>query len=298
MTRFGARVARVPGSTVVVQPSSRTLSRALGLRSGLTTVCRPSSAVKHLIQNASACAALVVATCFWACVLPSGKAQAFSVSPTHIELTSVGRAGRSQIVVRNTHRTAMPVEISVEKFVLNENGRRRAVKSGDDFLVFPMQAIIPAGGTQVFRLQWVGEPLLDQSQSYLVNVSQIPVRMPKGRNGVQVAVSFGALVNVAPPRGQPKLDLVATSVVTDQSGRRFPMVTVQNPTAVHALFTHSTLQLGGPGWSRTLKSGELQQKLGIGLVQPGKRRKFVLPIPLPKNASRIRASLAFDPKRR
>ena len=226
------------------------------------------------------------------------EAQAFSVSPTHIEMISVGRAGRSQIVVRNTHRTSMPVEISIEKFVLNENGRRRAVKTGDDFLVFPLQAVIPAGGTQVFRLQWVGEPMLKSSQSYLVNVSQVPVRMPKGRNGVQVAVSFGALVNVAPPRGKPALNLLATKVVTDQAGRRFPMVTVENRTAVHALFTRSTLRLGGNGWSKTMRPGELQQKIGIGLVQPGKRRNFVLPVPLPANARGIRASLAFDPRRK
>lgn len=147
--------------------------------------------------------ALVFAACFTSAVIPVPKAHAFSVSPTHIEMSSVGRAGRSQIVVRNTNRRPMPIEISIEKFLLDENGHRRAVDAGDDFLVFPLQALIPAGGTQVFRIQWVGEPMLDQSESYIVNVSQVPVRLPKGRSGIQVAVSFGALVNVAPPRAGP-----------------------------------------------------------------------------------------------
>lgn len=242
--------------------------------------------------------ALLASTVFWVSALPLPEAKAFSVSPTHIELTSVGRAGRSQIVVRNTQSITMPVEVSIEKFVLDENGRRRAVRAGDDFLVFPVQAMIPPGSSQVFRLQWVGEPLLNQSESYIVNIAQIPVRMPKGRNGVQVAVSFGALVNVAPPQGQAQLNLVSTDIVTDQTGRRLPMVTVENPTHVHALFTQSTLQLSGQSWSQTLSPGELQQKIGIGLVQPGKRRKFVLPVPLPKNARHVRARLAFDPRRR
>ncbi len=242
--------------------------------------------------------ALVLATLLWTGGMPVPAAKAFSVSPTHIELLSAGRAGRSQIVVRNTNAAPLPIEVSVDKFKLDENGRRRNVNAGDDFLVFPAQALIPAGGTQVFRLQWVGEPMLAESQSYIVNISQIPVRVPKGNSGLQVAVSFGALVNVAPPRSQAHLDLVATDIVTDQSGRRFPMVTVQNPSHKHALFTRSTLRLAGDGWDLTVPPSELEQRVGIGLVQPGSRRKFVLPFPIPKNARRIRASLAFDPRRR
>ncbi len=230
--------------------------------------------------------------------LASSSAHAFSVSPTHIELSSVGRAGRSQITVKNDGKRPMPVEVGIEKFTLNENGQRKAIKAGDDFLVFPMQAIIPAGGTQVFRLQWVGEPMLAESQSFIVNVAQVPVRMPKGRSGIQVAMSFGALVNVAPPRGLPALSLVGAGVIADKSGQRFPMITVQNPSHVHALLTKSTLQLSGPGWSMSIPPGELQQKIGIGLVQPGKRRKFVLPVRLPANADRLQASLSFDPTRR
>lgn len=252
------------------------------------------------IDNGWSCvaAALVLATLFWGVGMPVPEAQAFSVSPTHIELISVGRAGRSQIVVRNTESAPLPIEVTVDKFKLDENGGRKNVKAGDDFLVFPAQALIPPGGTQVFRLQWVGEPMLAESQSYIVNISQIPVRRPKGQSGLQVAVSFGALVNVAPPKSQAQLDLVSTDIVTDQSGRRFPMVTVQNPSRTHALFTHSTLRLAGEGWDVTVPRAELEQKVGIGLVQPGSRRKFVLPIPIPDKARRIRASLAFDPSRR
>lgn len=248
--------------------------------------------------RAAAVVALILATCFTAFAFASSEAQALSVSPTHIELTSAGRGGRSQIVVKNDNRTPMPVEVSIERFTLDENGERQSVEAGEDFLVFPIQAIIPAGGTQVFRIQWVGEPMLDESQSFIVTIAQIPVRLPKGRSGVQVAVSFGALVNVAPPRGQPQLDLIAATVVTDRSGRRFPMLTVQNPSRVHALLTKSTLQLGGEDWSMTILPGELQQMIGIGLVQPGKRRKFVLPVPLPAHANQVRASLSFDPTRR
>lgn len=244
----------------------------------------------------AAVTAVLVATCSTV-ILPAPDAKAFSVSPTHIELTSVGREGRSQIVVRNTNSVPLPIEVTIDKFKLDENGRRRNVRAGDDFLVFPAQALIAPGGTQVFRLQWVGEPMLAESQSYIVNMSQIPVRMPRGRSGLQVAVSFGALVNVKPPRSFAKLDLVSTEIVTDRSGRRFPMVTVSNPSHVHALFTKSTVRLSGNGWDLTLPPGELEQKVGIGLVQPGSRRKFVLPFPVPANAHRIRGSLAFDPSR-
>jgi hypothetical protein len=53
--------------------------------------------------------------------------------------------------------------------------------------------------------------------------------------------------------------------------------------------------ISSDGWSDTLAGGELAQTIGIGLVQPGHRRRFILPITLPAEVRSVRASLEFRP---
>src|SRR3546814_4903745 len=84
-----------------------------------------------------------------------------------------------------------------------------------DCLVFPPQGVLPAGGRQVVRLQWVGGAELATSQAYYVSVEQLPVAFEPGAADaigaqVQVLYNMRALVVVAPPGAKP--DVKATTV--------------------------------------------------------------------------------------
>jgi fimbrial chaperone protein len=239
-------------------------------------------------------------TLFVLCLVPlilGPAARAMTVTPTQIEMTSTGRTSRGVITVVNDGADPLPVELVIKSATLNEAGIPTTKPAGDEFLVMPPQAMIAPGATQNFRIQWLGEPLLAASESFLLYVNQIPVR-PSGRaRAVQIAFSMGVMINIAPPRGEPRLEVLSSGVVADKNGRRHPTVTVQNPTNVHALFPQSTVRVSSSGWSQSISSGELEQSIGIGLVQPGHRRRFVLPIVLPANVTAVQASLDFRPKR-
>ena len=224
-------------------------------------------------------------------------ANAMSVTPVHVEMTSVGGASRNQVTVTNPGKVPMPVETLLEKLQVDENGDRTTSKAGDDFLVFPPQAMIPPGGTQVFRLQWVGEPMLDQSQSYMFSVTQVPVKLQPGESKLQMVMSFGVVINVAAAQASPSLKVVGTALTNDKQGKRRAVVTVENPTRSHALLPDGKLSLAGNGWSHTFNSSEIREKIGIGLVQPGKRRKFVMPVDIPVNVASVQATLDYRPKR-
>ncbi|NJO34089.1 MAG: fimbria/pilus periplasmic chaperone [Rhodospirillales bacterium] len=248
------------------------------------------------LTGCNACWLLVLATC---AVIGgvSAPAYAMGVTPIHIEMTSTGAGGRAQVTVSNDGTSPLPVEASIQSLALEENGEQKLSTAGDEFLLFPPQALIPAGRSQVFRLQWVGEPLLQSSQSYLLSLSQIPVQLPKGSSAVQIVMSFGVFVNVAPPQGQAQLRIAGTGIATDRQGKRRPIITVENPSRVHGLLPQSTIYLSAGSWSRTVTEAELRDKIGIGLVQPGKRRKFILPVDLPANVSSLQASIEYKPKR-
>lgn len=140
--------------------------------------------------------------------------------------------------------------------------------------------------------------MLNASRSYYIFFNQVPVKQKPGTAAVQVVMSIGTLVNVAPPQGAPSLRIVETGVsAPGKSGRRHPTITLHNPGNVHALVSNATVRLSGGGWSEVLTPGLLSEKLGSGLVQPGKRRKFSLPVDLPPNVSSIQATIELNPRR-
>ena len=112
-----------------------------------------------------------------------------------------------------------------------------------------------------------------------------------------VLTLIGVLINVAPPQGVPDLKLVGTGVAVEKPGKHHPTITVENATPVHALLQQATVKLSSGSWSQTLSPAEIGQKIGSGLVQPGKRRKFTLPVDLPPGVTKVEASIDYKPKR-
>lgn len=245
----------------------------------------------HILSAASILAALVT-------LVTTVPAFAMSVSPTHIEMASTGRTSRAAIKVTNTSGKPLPIEAVVQRLTIGTDGQQSVVRDDKNFLVFPPQALIAPGATQVLKLQWVGEPLIEKSESYKISINQLPVKLSKQTSAVQILVSFGVIVNVAPPQGSPYLVLVNTGLTSGKKGKRYPVITVKNPSPVHALLPQSTIRLRAGGWSRELPPTTLRRELGMGLVQPGATRRFILPVELPANVNSVQASLDFSSKAR
>jgi fimbrial chaperone protein len=231
-----------------------------------------------------------------AAILSVTAASAMSVSPVTLDLSATGK-NKDQISVVNDSSAPLPVEIIISSLEMDENGKTTAKPAADEFLLFPPQALIPPGGTQSFRVQWVGDPQIQRSQSYIFSVNQVPVQMPKGQSGVQVVFNFATVVNVAPASGHAGLDLVSAGVGKDDQGKLRPAVTVKNPGNIHAKLTDATIKLSGGAWSQTLRPEQLRQVMGVGLVQPGKTRRFLLPLDLPAGVSQVTASIDYKPAR-
>ncbi len=148
----------------------------------------------------------------------------------------------------------------------------------------------------MFRLQWVGDPALAKSQSYMFTASQVPVKFPKGTSKVQVVMSFGVVIDVAAAGVTPSLTVVSSKLAKDMKGNQRAIVTVENPTNTHALLPDGSISLSGEGWSKTIDSTTLRDTIGIGLVQPGMRRRFVLPGAVPASVTNLQVSLNYHPK--
>ena len=81
---------------------------------------------------------------------------AVNVQPLALDMVSIGPNSRASIQVINDGAKPMPVEVIIKKLDIGEDGKTSEIPAGDEFLVFPPQAVVPAGSTQGFRVQWVG----------------------------------------------------------------------------------------------------------------------------------------------
>lgn len=218
-------------------------------------------------------------------------AAAMSMTPMHMEITAVGGRSRTQFQVTNSSSAPLPVEIVYERLSYAESGERQISKAGDELAIFPITALIAPGGTQTFRVQWVGTPDLDKSRSYLLTARQLPVKSRSdGRSQVQVVTAFAAILNVAPVQGVADLKLVSSAPAKTPQGKPALSILVENPSNVHGLISNAVLRVGG----QTLNQGTLLAVVGIGVVEPHKRRRFVVPLTDPAAGT---ASLEYRPSR-
>jgi P pilus assembly chaperone PapD len=219
------------------------------------------------------------------------SALALAVSPLVIDMSTGGRDGRATFTVTNDQKTSVPVEIEIFRLELGVDGEKKRTPADDDFVVFPPQAILKAGASQIFRLQWAGDPELSKSNSYLVSVNQTPVKLPQDASGVQIVFNFSVIVNVAPPASQAKLEALRVDVRQDKTQTPRPAILVRNMGSRHAYLGEASLTLSAGNWKRTITAPEMRQFIGVGLVQPGAQRRFVLPVDLPPGASVVSAEI-------
>jgi fimbrial chaperone protein len=224
--------------------------------------------------------------------LASCGAQAMTVAPLILELSSGVSNRTAEIVVRNENASATSIEIETFRVELDENGSQRRTSVENDFLVFPPARMIKPFGAQVFKIQWVGAPLA-KSQTYIFAVNQLPVAMPETKSGFQLVFNFEVIANIAPPSGTRSLDVLSSEVIS-QGGKRFPSLLLSNTGNVHARLSEATLTLRSGNWSKVLMPGELQQRLGVAVVQPGKKRRFTINVELPQNAAQVTAEISYE----
>lgn len=232
-------------------------------------------------------------------VMGTPRANAMSVSPILTDMTTTGRDSRSTITVVNTGATTLPVEIIVDQLELGENGERNLSPNDEDFLIFPPQAMIPSGASQVFRVQWAGDPDIARSRSFAFMVNQIPVDSQGDGTVLELVYSVVVYVNVSPLAGDSDLRLVHAAPVTDKEGDRKIELVVENRGNRHDYLSRERIlfKATNGGWTREVRASEFASSVGIGIVQPGKTRRFILPVELPAGVSGVNAELSIDENR-
>lgn len=222
---------------------------------------------------------LIAAVFCFAMLMP--PAFATRVSPMVVNLEPVGRSSIGRVEVGNTSQVDVPVEARVFRGEISETGDLSLTPADDDFIVFPTQIAIPPNGQQVFRLQYVGNPELAQSEIYYLSIRQIPVVLKPTEPTVQIVSNFNVLVNVLPrdTRSEPVVDW-AKPVVRDSVAGIEVRLSNKGTRAFSAGALTWRIDGSRPdGTAASVKPSqqELAEAIGVGVVAPGKSRIFFIP---------------------
>lgn len=224
---------------------------------------------------------------------------AMRVSPMVVEMESRGSNAVARIEVQNINPGNLAFQTRIFRMEIDKDGKISETPADDQFLVFPPQGVLPAGGRQVVRLQWVGDPELAVSQGYYVSVEQLPVAFAPGSTDsvgaqVQILYNMRALVIVAPPNAKPEVKAGEVKQVVYQppalpgAAELPPMqdgveITLRNSGRRHAMMANFGWQLEGTDtkgkWLRVdVSPEELTRAVGTGYVPAQGERIFRLPI--------------------
>lgn len=210
--------------------------------------------------------ALVLATAVW--IASTGSVQALDVQPLRVTLEPAKGQISASISVNNSESEPLPFEITVERRIIDENGQQSFEPVEDDFLVFPPQGLIPAGGTQAVRFQYLGEIDLAETQGYVLRVSEVPVRDPNF-SGIQFAYSFGAAVYIKPDGATDVIEVA--SVERDGNTVRAVLNNTGND---YSLLTAKQFRITIGGETLRFTRDELSALIPNPLIAPGAMRNL------------------------
>jgi len=231
-----------------------------------------------------------------------------------VELEPVGRESIARVQLTNDSTKDIPYEIRMMRGIISPQGELELVPADEDFLVFPAQALVEQKSQQVFRIQYVSDAALDQSQTYYMSIQQVPVAYQPGVSQVQVVVNYNVLINVVPDGSEPlpavrsyssverkvseeSLADDGTIATTEQTvkglevdlandGNRFFL-------AGMADWKITGKTVDGLDFEREYEGEDMSKVIGVGVVAPGRNRIFLIPMEEELMPETVSISISF-----
>ena len=219
------------------------------------------------------------------------------VTPMVVEMTPTGRSSLARIEVANTDGRDIPMEIRMYRGRIAENGELTLEPADDRFAACPPQVVVSPNGRQVFRIQFIPNGPMTESEIYYASISQLPVELEEESGSrIQMLMRFNVLVNVVPEgtTARPAVESVRWvdreiplspeapegSTPVRERGLEVRIVNRGNryfPAGRIGWQVNGVDQAGAPV-TESFEANVMSEKIGIGIVAPGSARVFFLPM--------------------
>lgn len=254
-----------------------------------------------------------LAACIAALMFSASPVEAARVAPMSIDLTPTGSGSIARIEVSNAEDRVLPMEVRMYRGVITEDGRLELEPADERFVVFPPQVVLQPQSQQIFRIQYVPDGELTQSEVYYASVSQVPVTLEPTESRIQVLMRFNVLVNVVPAGTAPDPTISwARSIVRETQLPNDPNlpeeeraqvlreqgveVRIENRgtryfAAGQNGWTISGIDESGATFTQNFTQAEVADKIGMGVVAPNRARVFFMPVDRPLREGSVNVTL-------
>ena len=203
-------------------------------------------------------------------------AAALSASPMVVEMESIGEQSRAMLTVRNGDAQTMSVEVETLAVAVDGDGEATFTPDDESLIVFPPIASIAPGGSQVFQIQYAGDPELGASETFRLSILQVPVQLDGAEPTLAVATNIHTLVNVAPPGAIARIEVVSSE--PGEVGHEW-IVTLRNDGNRHARLQETLWQISTPAKNIMLSRADISRHISGSLVPPNSTRTVKLTPP-------------------
>ena len=155
----------------------------------------------------------------------------------------------------------------------------------DEFMVYPSQMIVPAGGKQTIRVTWLGTVKPSQELAFRIKVQEVPIELldhtapaaPVGK--VRVTLAYNGTILIRPPRAAPRIAPETAGLAHDSAGHDALAITLWNEGNAVGLVRSCSLHIVAPDRTAIELSGSAVASLTNARVFANSRRRFLVAWP-------------------
>lgn len=203
----------------------------------------------------------------------------FEVQPLVHELGVAGPPASTRILVTNPSDRTLPIEVAVSRLVFDDSGQQSQAPAEEDFLVFPPAALIPPGGRQMIRVQWLGDPGIQTSQSYYATLSQVPVDLPEDEaSGLRFLLAFNVVLHVSPQGAEPRISVLDTRIEQHQDAAPVLVARLANRGRRYGFIGQHVISLASGPRRLVLRPDDIRERKLDVFLPPGVTRTIRIPL--------------------
>lgn len=219
-----------------------------------------------------------------AALLLHWPARAYDLSPIVIQLQASGPGAASSVMITNSHKVPIAVEIQLFDRVQNPDGTDTLTPEKGEFIVIPPQMVIAPGSSQSVRVQWTGDPRPARELAYRFVTQQLPIDLERQQSGdrsfdVKVQYRYEAALYVEAPGAQPDVEVTGASQVKEADGSMQVELQLVNKGTRRAILHQPSITLSSAGGGSATLSGDSIKPLSNLNILAGARRNVRLPWP-------------------
>lgn len=176
-------------------------------------------------------------------------ASAYTVSPSVLNLNSVGSTSSSFVQLANKGIKPAAIEFSIREHTKDLNGNSvRGEEAGDDFIIYPAQVVMMPGDEISVQILWIGESKLSSERAYSLTTNEVPIpnedQLEVGsgvRIDVTVLMNYESRLYVSPEGAKPMVAVETVNMLTNDSGVEMVEVILVNRGTAHQSMSHMSL---------------------------------------------------------